>query len=113
MDTSWYSAKLAALGLAPEKIDEQEQAERLARRMRARLDDLLSRDVNITARALRLYDPELPKKLTAAWQVETTEDGGDSPRSDPEALEDERERANGGEPLGGGGWSERHRQKRP
>jgi ParB-like chromosome segregation protein Spo0J len=105
MDTSWYQAKLAALGLAPERIDEQEQAERLARRMRARLDDLLSRNPKITARAVRLYDPELPKKLTEAWQVETTqigaaegEEGEDSLGSGTEALEDERGRANGGEP---------------
>ena len=77
MDTSWYSAKLAALGLEPEKIDDEERAERLARRIRARLDDLLSRDAQTTARALCLYDPELPKKLIAAWKATGTEGGAD------------------------------------
>jgi ParB-like chromosome segregation protein Spo0J len=115
MDTSWYQAKLAALGLAPEEIDEQEQAERLARRMRARLDDLLSRSPKVTAQALRLYDPELPEELSKAWQVGTgqteaaeDENGQDSPRRGPEALEDEREPANGRGAVG-----ERHAQEHP
>ncbi|MGO9699810.1 MAG: hypothetical protein ACLPX7_11175, partial [Xanthobacteraceae bacterium] len=35
----------------------------------ARLTDLLSRDPKITARALELYDPKLPKGLKEAWGV--------------------------------------------
>jgi hypothetical protein len=87
-DTSWYQAKLAEHGLEPKKIGEEEQAEKLARRMRARLEDLLSRDPKVTARALELYDPELPKGIAKAWRVEAKdtvaterEDGEDSPEA--------------------------------
>ena len=69
METSWSQAKLAYLGVEQKEISEELRAERLARRMRARLTNLLSRDPKITARALQLYDPELPKGITEAWRA--------------------------------------------
>ena len=68
-ETSWAQAKLAWLGVGVSEIDDELQAERLARRIRGRLTDLLSRDPKVTARALALYDPELPKGLADAWGV--------------------------------------------
>jgi hypothetical protein len=53
------------------EIDDELRAVRLAKRIRARLTNLLSRDPKVTARALALYDPELPKGITDAWAVPT------------------------------------------
>jgi ParB-like chromosome segregation protein Spo0J len=83
MDTSWYQAKLAARGVSSEKIDDELRAERLARRMWAKLSDLLSRDPKVTARALQLYDPELPKELVKAWEA-TAKDATTTDREDRE-----------------------------
>jgi hypothetical protein len=64
-ETRW-SAVLAAYHDLPERLfDEKEKAAKLARQLRARMDDKLSRDPVITARAIALYDAELPDKL---WQ---------------------------------------------
>ncbi len=68
-DTGWSVAKLAWLGVGAGEIDDELRAQRLARRMRARLTDLLSRDPAVTARALELYDPALPKGIADAWSV--------------------------------------------
>jgi hypothetical protein len=68
-ETSWSQAKLAYLGVEKNEIDDELRAERLARRIRARLTNLLSRDPKVTARALALYDPELPKGIADAWGV--------------------------------------------
>ncbi len=68
-ETSWYQAKLAELGVEPKEIDDEVRAERLARRIRSRLEDLLSREPTVTARALELYDPALPKEIARAWHA--------------------------------------------
>jgi hypothetical protein len=66
-ETSWAQAKLAHRGIEPQEIDDETEAAKLARRISARLTNLLSRNPAITARALRLYDPELPDQLIEAW----------------------------------------------
>jgi hypothetical protein len=66
-ETSCAQAKLAWLGAEAREIDDELQAERLARRMRARLTNLLSREPKVTARALELYDPALAQELAKAW----------------------------------------------
>lgn len=71
-ETSWSQAKLAYLGVEPKEIDDELRAVRLSKRMRARLTNLLSRDPKVTARALALYDPELPKGIMSAWVVPKT-----------------------------------------
>lgn len=67
METSWSMAKLMHLGVDDKEVSEELAAARLARRINARLTNTLSRDPEVTARALRLYDPELPEKLMEAW----------------------------------------------
>jgi hypothetical protein len=68
--------------LEPEEIDEATQAERLARRMRARLEDLLSRNAKVTALALELYDPKLPTEIAKAWKVVLGKGEADAERED-------------------------------
>jgi hypothetical protein len=67
METSWAQAKLVYQGAEATEVDDELRAERLARRINSRLTNLLSRDPKVTARALELYDPKLPKGLTEAW----------------------------------------------
>jgi ParB-like chromosome segregation protein Spo0J len=66
-ETSWSMARLAFNGVEPKEINDETEAAKLARRINARLTNLLSRDPAVTARALRLYDPELPEQLIEAW----------------------------------------------
>jgi hypothetical protein len=66
-ETSWAQAKLIYQGAEANEIDDELRAERLARRINSRLTNLLSRDPKVTARALELYDPKLPKRLAEAW----------------------------------------------
>lgn len=87
MDTSWSQTKLAALGISPEKIDNQERAERLARRMWAKLSDLLSKDPKVTALALELYDPKLPPELVKAWTTAAGVEEAPEVEEVPEAPE--------------------------
>jgi hypothetical protein len=68
-ETSWSQAKLVFLGVEQNEIDDELRAERLARRISARLTNLLSRDPKITARALELYDPELRQGILEAWRT--------------------------------------------
>jgi hypothetical protein len=68
-ETSWAQAKLAWLGVGASEIDDELQAVRLAKRLRARLTNILSRNPAVTARALTLYDSELPKGIAEAWGV--------------------------------------------
>jgi hypothetical protein len=79
---SWSLAKLKHLGLEKKDITDETKAARLARRINARMTDTLSRDPNITARALRLYDPKLPKALMEFWRT---------PRALDQATESEDE----------------------
>ena len=82
-ETSWSQAKLVYLGVEPKEIDDELLAERLARRMRARLTNLLSRNAKVTARALALYDPELPKGIAEAWAVPGAIAADDDDREGP------------------------------
>jgi hypothetical protein len=67
-EASWTSARLAFAGVEPKERDDEEEAAKLAKRINSRLTNRLSRDPRITARALALYDPDLPKALMAAWR---------------------------------------------
>ena len=67
-EASWTSARLAFIGVEPKERDDEEEAAKLAKRINSRLTNLLSRDPRITARALAIYDPDLPKALIAAWR---------------------------------------------
>lgn len=68
-ETSWVQARLAYHGVEPRERDDELEAVRLARRIRARLTNLLSRDPKVTARALQLYDPKLPDLLKEHWST--------------------------------------------
>ena len=65
-ESTWSNARMAYLNVEPREADAQAQAAKLARNIRARLTNKLSLDPDITARALALYDPELPKPLLEA-----------------------------------------------
>jgi hypothetical protein len=83
-DTSWYQPKLAEHGAEPKEIDDEIRAERLARRMRSRLEDLLSREPKVTERT-----PELPKEIAKAWHAavkdSTVTEWEDGEEDSPEA----------------------------
>jgi hypothetical protein len=65
-ETSWSKAHLTWLGAGPREIDENAQAAKLAKSMRSRMENRLADDATVTARALALYDPDLPAQLYAA-----------------------------------------------
>ena len=66
-ESSWANARLAYAGVEPTARDDEERAAKLARRLGARMTNLLSREPRITARALTIYDPDLPSALIEAW----------------------------------------------
>jgi ParB-like chromosome segregation protein Spo0J len=68
-ETNWVQARLAYHGVEEREINDELKAVRLAKRIRARLEDLLSRDPKVTARALGLYDPKLPELLQQEWRT--------------------------------------------
>jgi ParB-like nuclease domain len=68
MEMSWSLARLAYLDAEPAELDIEQRAGRLARSIRARLTNTLSQDPSVTARALAIYDPELPEPLAEALQ---------------------------------------------
>ena len=68
-ETSWIEARLAYHGVEPRERDDARDAARLARRINARLSNLLSRDAKVTAMALKLYDPKLPGLLIKEWSI--------------------------------------------
>jgi hypothetical protein len=68
--TSWTLARLTYAGVSQKEITDETVAARLARRIGARLTDRLSRNPAVTARALEIYDPELPGQLMEAWKRE-------------------------------------------
>jgi hypothetical protein len=70
-ECTWSQVKLAILNIEPAKIDREEKAGRLARSMRSRLTNMLSRDPWITARALAIYDPDLPRPLSEELQKQS------------------------------------------
>jgi ParB-like nuclease domain len=62
-EVSWGRAHAAWLNLEKKTVDEQAQAAKLARLMRSRFADRLSSNPALTARALAIYDPDLPEPL--------------------------------------------------
>jgi len=66
-ESSWANARLVYAGVEPKERDDEEKAATLAKRLNARMTNLLSRDPRITARALAMYDPSLPEALMEAW----------------------------------------------
>jgi hypothetical protein len=64
---SWGIAGGLYRGVTKAQFDTDAEVMRLARAIQNRLEDALSKNPNITARALKLYDPTLPKALMAAW----------------------------------------------
>lgn len=79
-ESSWTNARLAFAGVEPKERDDEEDAAKLARRINSGLTNLLSRNPSITARALAIYDPNLPSALMDAWKGQDArlEDGEDT-----------------------------------
>src|SRR5262249_48880985 len=97
-ETSWSFAKLAYAGIEPKEIDEEERAVKLARTINSRLTNLLSRDPRVTARALEIYNPKLPRALMGVWEwtlkdpgLEDGEEANDNVTA-PQDVEGSRER---------------------
>jgi len=67
-EASWMHARLTFAGVEPKEIDDEKRAAKLARRINSKLTNVLSRDPRITARALAIYDPELPPLLVEEWK---------------------------------------------
>jgi hypothetical protein len=70
-------------------ITEEEEAKALAQRIGQKLEGLLSRNPKVTARALELYDADLPKGLVRAWRAEhpfLAPDGEEWPDDTQEAV---------------------------
>jgi len=67
-ETTWSIAKLTFANVEPGEIDLDTAARRLARSLRSRHEDRLSRNPQVTARALAIYDQDLPEPLTRALQ---------------------------------------------
>jgi hypothetical protein len=59
---------MAWQGMEWKTITEEEEAKALAQRIGQKMEGLLSRNPKVTARALELYDPELPEGLMAVWR---------------------------------------------
>ena len=68
LDVSWSSARMAWQGMERTAITEEEEAKALAQRIGQKLEGLLSRNPKVTARALELYDADLPKGLMEVWE---------------------------------------------
>jgi hypothetical protein len=62
--TSWWKANLVWSGFDKKQIDRQGLAAGLAKTLRSRLEDRLSKDPKVTATALMIYDPDLFHPLT-------------------------------------------------
>jgi hypothetical protein len=74
MDASWTSVKLAWINATPVEADLEKRARTLALYMRSRLEGRLSDDPKVTAKALAIYDAELPGPLAQALQNSRTEE---------------------------------------
>jgi hypothetical protein len=68
-ETGWVQARLAYHGVERGEINEELEAVNLAKRIRERLTNKLSRNPKVTARALKLYDPDLPGQLKQEWST--------------------------------------------
>lgn len=85
MEKTWSMTKLTHLGLDKKDFSDETRAARLARLINSKLTNTLSREPGITARALRLYDPELPEKLIEAWRNPGVAEGIEREEQDAEA----------------------------
>jgi ParB-like chromosome segregation protein Spo0J len=70
-EVSWTSARMAWQGAERQTITEEEEAKMLAQRIGQKMEDRLSRNPAVTARALELYDADLPEALRRAWREQT------------------------------------------
>ena len=81
-DSTWSAARRAHSGISSEGRDLQERAETLAKQLTKRMTNMLSKDPEVTALALKLYDRDLPQPLDDALQQYITkagdDDGGDA-----------------------------------
>ena len=91
-DAKWSSVRLVYAGVEPKEIDAEERAAKLARRLNSRMTNLLSRDPRVTARALEMYNPELPRALMDVWEetlkdprLQETEEADDTRTTLPDA----------------------------
>ena len=84
-DNTWGAAREAYLGLkgSPER-SLQDKAATLAKQLTKKMTSFLSRDPEVTALALKLYDPDLPQPLMGYLKEHVTLIGDDD---DGEALE--------------------------
>jgi ParB/Sulfiredoxin domain len=64
---SWWAVKQALNGTEKREFDLEAAALTLAKYMRSRIEDRLSRNPKVTARAIEIYDPELCQRLMAAF----------------------------------------------
>jgi hypothetical protein len=62
-ELSWWAVKQAFKGTEKREFDLEAAALTLAKYMRSRIEDRLSRNPKVTARAVDIYDPELAKLL--------------------------------------------------
>ena len=88
-EVSWSSARMAWQGTERTAITEEEEAKALAQRIGQKLEGLLSRNPKVTARALELYDADLPKGLMRAWRADhpfLAPDGEEWPDETREAV---------------------------
>ena len=67
LETSWGIMLLAYSDISEEEVDLDKSAEKLARTIRRRLSNLLTKDPVVTAHALSKYDRQLPRSLMDAW----------------------------------------------
>jgi ParB-like chromosome segregation protein Spo0J len=83
-DNSWGAARAAYRGLeAGEERSMQEKAATLAKQLTKKMTDFLSRDPEVTALALKIYDRDLPQPLLGHLKEHVAQVGDD----DDEALE--------------------------
>jgi len=59
----WGEAHLTFLGVEQQEYDFEKEAAKLAKRLQAKMDDRLSKDPALTARALAIYDEDLVEPL--------------------------------------------------
>lgn len=84
-EATWSAARSTYRNETPTEWDVREQAALLAHKLRDRMADKLSDNKQVTAMALALYDPELPKPLAAylknVERLLQSEDEGSAPSS--------------------------------
>jgi ParB-like chromosome segregation protein Spo0J len=90
---SWSQARIAFNNLEKKTVDQAAAAAKLARRLRSSLQDFLSRDYEVTAKALTLYDFDLMKYLKNYLRYAPLKKPSDAakeglPDDEPEAPEE-------------------------